>query len=263
MMQFLLALGTFIAGLAGLYFVGMFVWNWFVSTIPTIMAFLGYSFVVIVLIHIIVRHGRPLINGYYWLLWIPGSTIGYPEIAAKHWRYQTGSTCAVNAQRVILSLCGVECSENELVKRLTAYGKHSRMGSSDVKLLMEGYGLDVREIHYKKKASFTRCLYDTLNDGRLAIILVNSSLLNLADVRFNTEAKVVPDHAIIVTALRTIKKGHVEAYYTDSGSSDGRVKTVNVKVLCEITYQTIIQSPRLFSPRKQRFGKKGSGLPPL
>ena len=96
-----------------------------------------------------------------------GGWAGTPDIALDRWNWQNGPTCAINAQRVILSLFGVDKSEVELAGRQQAYGRYSKKkGTSDVSFVLEGYGLKVRRKSKKSRWLFSE-MWSGLRSGRL------------------------------------------------------------------------------------------------
>jgi hypothetical protein len=196
---------------------------------------------------------KPVTMGYYTFIRQEGAFVGKPGIAMDVWRFQQGNTCAINAQRMVLAICGIQKNERELAQRQQAYGLHSAAGSTDIQHLMAGYGLAVRTINVASKSAFIKQLYYTLRQGRLAVATVNSSLINTPDPDFHSPSRVVTNHAILVTGLRNIGGKNYRVYYTDSGVPDGALKSLDARVMQEATGTAFIETPVLFEGQFRRW----------
>jgi hypothetical protein len=54
-------------------------------------------------------------------------TVVDPDIIRQCWRTQFGPTCAINVQRIILEIFGINKTEEELSDRQRAFGKYDRL----------------------------------------------------------------------------------------------------------------------------------------
>lgn len=174
-----------------------------------------------------------------------GKTIGNPEVAARHWKFQRGNTCAINAQRIVLAIHGVFRSESQLVARQSSYGRHTANGSSDISMLLEGYGLKSRMVNFASRRDLPLRLFSTFRKGRVAIVPVNSSLINQPDPAFDSPIGARVDHVVIATAMEPLGNGHYKVYYTDTGVADGRLKAVDERVLVGAGENRFVEGPKI------------------
>lgn len=182
-----------------------------------------------------------------YLLFIAGKNkvIGHPFSTQKHWRYQEGPTCAIEAQRILLALFGIEKEISDLASRQEAYGKFdSTKGATSVKLLLEGYGVNVESIPEQNK-SLSFKIWKALYQGRYILATTNSYLINNTD-NFSPSSRPIQNHAIIITSLISRPK-EILATYTDTGVFDGSIKVITLKHLSEsIRAGVIMQTPKIF-----------------
>lgn len=214
-------------------------------------------------IYLIKANWKPTSTGYYAFIRQVGAFVGKPGIAMDVWRLQQGNTCAINAQRMVLAICGIHKTEQELAQRQQAYGLHSEHGSTDIANLMSGYGLAVKRVSVESKESFVKQLFYTLREGRLAVATVNMALLNTPDPSFRTQRRAVPDHVILLTGLRNIGSGNYLVYYTDSGTADGVLKHVDFRVMQEAAGPKLVATPVLFDGDIRRWPFSPTSLDPI
>lgn len=171
-----------------------------------------------------------------------GSIVGMPFAAEEAWRYQKGNTCAIEAQRVILSLLGISKENSDLSARQKAYGGYDeKQGASSIKLLLDGYGIKTEPID-KPHKDFNFKIWHKLSQGRLILATTNSHLLNNTEDFFAPKIP-IHDHVIIITALIKTPQGTL-ATYTDPGVFDGSLKAINIKHLKESTHSgTFLATP--------------------
>lgn len=200
--------------------------------------------------YMVKMHWRAALTGF-WRFKIQRDTfIGEPEIALQHWRKQIGPTCAINAQRMILAMFGIRKNESQLKDRHAAYGLyHYGRGSTDLKNLMEGYGLKVRSVQFDPKYGMAEQLYYTLHSGRLAVASVNATLLNNPDPEFISSRRAVENHAIILTGLHHLHGDQYRVYYADSGVQRGAMKSVDIRVMQEAMGSRYIETPPVFKAK--------------
>lgn len=157
--------------------------------------------------------------------------IGLPKTVSKYWFFQKGKTCAIAAQKIVLSIFDINKDMEDLEKRQKAYGYyHENIGSSSISLLLKGYGLDVLE---KKldRYSFEYDLWKSFKSNKVLLVIVNSYLLNENSDGFSADLNnPIGDHVIILSGLQ-YKDGLCNIFYTDTGVATGEVKKINSQIL--------------------------------
>ena len=225
---------------------------------------------------------------FYYFLKSNRAQVGDIFTCDKHWKWQEGGTCAIEAQRIVLKMSGVDRSVSDLASRQAAFGEfHPGKGSTSVKLLLEGYGVKVKSFKNEQfkwheitaklvRGDLRYRFWKKLKSGSLILATVNSYILNTPD-GFDLKSRPVHDHVIIVMGLVSIR-GSLYVFYTDTGCFDGSVKSIAFgnflrasagsnyvevpKVVPKNNFNIVeskytVACPRCRSLLKVPFGKKG------
>lgn len=174
------------------------------------------------------------------------SSAGERTRASRFWDFQKGPTCAINAQRIVLAMFGIVRSESELMQRQGAFGKFNVVdGSSSEKLLLEGYGLDVKDVVVGSSADLIFRVWDSLRRGRIVLLRVNAFQLNNFDEMFRSAETPLVDHLIIITEVESSGGGNLILYYTDTGVFDGSIKRAPAEAIVSASGLRFVETPRL------------------
>jgi hypothetical protein len=168
------------------------------------------------------------------------------NLVAHFWEYQSGSTCAINTQRIILRLFDMNKSESELALRQASYGMYDeKKGACNNSLLLEGYGLKCKEVETNKKSDFLFKLFRSLFQNKICIINVNAYLLNNRENFYVNNTNPIYDHSILITSLERKRIGEFDVIYTDTGTFDGSMKRIDFKIFYQCSEKKFIESPRI------------------
>ena len=156
-----------------------------------------------------------------WQTYDVSSVVGDPGGDASLWhQQQTGFTCAVVSQEMILHAFGIEVSEAQLVYDATSHGWLTENGTSpeDMASLLEYYGV---ETHMADGAtSFD--LVDELSQGHKIIVGLDSG--ELYNLDWFGEDLINPygaDHAVMVTGIDMRNPDQPMVVLNDPGHQGG------------------------------------------
>lgn len=169
----------------------------------------------------------------YFLFKITGDgIIGIPKTVSNHWIRQTGNTCAIAAQQIVLKIFNMNRPLDDLAERQRAYGHYKKeSGSNSLSFLLTGYDIKTEKIGIDDKL-FEYNLWKILRKNRILIVAVNSFVLNKPDSFRIDYKEAIPDHAIIISGIEE-KNGDYIVYYSDTGIHDGRLKKTKSKHLLQ------------------------------
>lgn len=139
---------------------------------------------------------------YWWFLRGPRRIVGPIDVCIPYWVYQHRGDRAIHAQRITLSLNGVDREQGDLARRQAALRTYSpNVGATSVKTLLDSYEMGVSEAVFSSEYDLTFSLWDGMRQGHIFLAIVNSYLLNHNDSRFKPSTQPSGDHVIILTAI--------------------------------------------------------------
>jgi hypothetical protein len=183
-----------------------------------------------------------------------GREIGLKQKVNRIWQHQEGKTCAINAQRIVLSVFGIERNEDELWRRQQSFGLFDpREGARSISFLLKGYGIRCTEREILRPGEFSYAVYRSLSRGRLILLRVNSYLLNNPDSTFDGPIDPDCNHVIAVTRIRSKGIGNQpEVVYIDTGHPDGDQRVAPLEEIRKASNSTITETPPV--PREFQLG---------
>lgn len=189
-----------------------------------------------------------------------GGIIGIPKTVYENWMPQTGTTCAIASQRIILRIFSINKDLSDLAERQAAYGHYKEgLGSNSLSFLLDGYGIKTKQSYINEKL-FEYGLWKSLKQNKILIVAVNSYLLNNPD-EFSVNSKEAnPNHAILITGIER-KNGEYIVYYSDVGISNGRLKKVKSNYLLQAIskkYYSMTETPSVPNESISHLDKKNN-----
>jgi hypothetical protein len=178
------------------------------------------------------------------------SMSGNPSIAQAFWKKQSGNTCAINVQRIVLEIFGKHKEERDLAERQKAFGKYAdNEGSKSTSFLLDGYGLETKKINLAEfgQERYLFQLWKLIRKGRLLIAPVNSFLLNNPDSSFSQNEDKQIDHAVLITAIETHGKDKLDVFYCDTGVNNGSIRKINGADFYYAAGKELIATPKNFN----------------
>ena len=175
-------------------------------------------------------------------------TTGDPEIARPYWNVQSGRTCAINVQRIILDMFGIHKDGNDLSGRQKAFGKYEESSGSDsVTFLLDGYGIKTKK-RLLNEHSVKRCLFELwklLRKGKVIISTVNTHQLNIPDSSFVPNEIPRGDHTVLITAMEKDNNGDMNVWYTDTGNEIGIQRKISGRDFIFASNRVFYETPKV------------------